>query len=105
VAVVDQYAMSVSFAHSLPLFLMRGLSTLLGRWRFPGTGGLHGQSGIGGVGYIGLVLRNSTGFGPARPVTGLLSLQSRRVSPIANFEMGNQARRESYRMKFDLSTW
>jgi len=36
VAVVDQYAMSVSFAHSLPLFLVRGLSTLLGRWRFPG---------------------------------------------------------------------
>ena len=35
-AVVDQYAMSVSFAHSLPLFLVRGLSTLLGRWRFPG---------------------------------------------------------------------
>ncbi len=27
-AVVDQYAMSVSFAHSLPLFLVWGPSTL-----------------------------------------------------------------------------
>lgn len=67
VAVVDQYATSVSFAHSLPCFSWAP-STLLGRWRFPGTGGLHGQSGISSVGYIGLVLRNSTGFGPARPV-------------------------------------
>jgi hypothetical protein len=37
-------------------------STLLGHWRFPGTYGLHVQSGIGGVEYIGVVLRDSAGF-------------------------------------------
>ena len=54
-------------ASSKPVREMR-LSTLLGHWRFPGTGDLHCQSGIGGVGYIGLCTPRPHRVRPARPV-------------------------------------
>jgi hypothetical protein len=68
VAVVDQYATSVSFAHSLPYFSC-------GRRRpFSDVGASREQAvcmakaGSAVSGILVFVLRNSTGFGPARPV-------------------------------------